>query len=316
MRVVTVTKRLSHEEVFLERYDRLLKSALQITSSDRELAEDIVHDAFMQFTLSAPNLVAINNADHYLFGVLRHLHLSHLRRATRQRLEQLSTIEWGSTKVWFLGIDPEYRLQVQDELQAVCRYACLRKESSISASVLILRFFHGYYPGEIAKLLHSSRNIVDVHLKFARREAQAFLANPNSCAVVESNFASHPVPSDTANPLPDIFTELRREIFAARRGECFQPEQLLSIYQTGEAALTRATVSHLVSCLRCIDEVNKLLELLPLCERYPIDALGRECDLDREDKSDKGETSTSRPWTSSEVNTRSNFGDPVAEIAI
>jgi len=50
-------------------------------------------------------------------------------------------------------IDPRDQIQVHDELRRVYQYACARKETSKAGSVLILRFFHGYYPSEIAKLL-------------------------------------------------------------------------------------------------------------------------------------------------------------------
>jgi len=36
-----------HEDLFLERYERLLVSALQLSGQDRGLARDLVHDAFI-----------------------------------------------------------------------------------------------------------------------------------------------------------------------------------------------------------------------------------------------------------------------------
>ncbi|MGH9941643.1 MAG: RNA polymerase sigma factor, partial [Pyrinomonadaceae bacterium] len=175
---VAVGKEQSRADVFLVRYDRLLKWTLQITSSNRELAEDLVQEAFVQFTLAGPDPVAINNADHYLYTVLRNLHFSHLRRAARQRLEQLSSLEQNMTEDGRLAFDPRQRMRVQSALREVCRYACLRKETSLSGSVLILRFFHGYFPSEVAKLIRGSRNTVDVLLNSARREAQIFLTKP------------------------------------------------------------------------------------------------------------------------------------------
>ena len=66
----------NHEALFIERYQRLLNSALQLTDGNREWAEDIVHDAFIQFSFSRPDINAIENLDGYLYGMLRKLHLS------------------------------------------------------------------------------------------------------------------------------------------------------------------------------------------------------------------------------------------------
>jgi len=77
---VGVAKALNHEELFLERYQRLLKWAFQLTKPDRGLAEDLVQDAFIQFTGASGNLININNIDKYLFGVIRNTYLSHRRR--------------------------------------------------------------------------------------------------------------------------------------------------------------------------------------------------------------------------------------------
>ena len=271
----------SREELFLARYDRLLKWAMHIVGPHRELAEDILHEAFVQFTRSGPDLLGINDADNYLYSVLRNVHFSHQRCVTR--LEQLSLIEHNLVEEGMIAADPLHRMQAQAELQIVCRYACLRKETSISGSVLLLRFFHGYFPSEVARLLNSSRNMVNVRLKSARSEVRALLASFASCSHPNHRSACLPVADVDTHSVTDIFAELRREIFAARRSECFPPEHLCRIYQTGEAGVSRAVLSHLVSCARCLDEANELLGLPPLRERHPIDALGMERETGRDE---------------------------------
>ncbi|MGH9945538.1 MAG: hypothetical protein ACRD9R_24555, partial [Pyrinomonadaceae bacterium] len=77
---------------------------------------------------------------------------------------------------------------------------------------------------------------------------------------------------------PDFSTELRREIFAARLGECFTPGRLLNLYQGGATGVPRSALSHLVSCPRCLDEANRLLDLPLLQERSAMDVLGIEPD--------------------------------------
>lgn len=271
-----VTQALCHQKVFLERYPHLFKRALYITNSNRELAEDLVQEAFVLFTHSRPNLSDIVSLDSYLYGVLRNLRLSHLRQTTRHRLEQLSFAADRSFADRRLVIDPRPQIQVQDILRDVCRYACWRKETSISGSILLLRFFHGYFPSEVAKVVRSSRNAVAVWLMSARRESQLFLADPDWPGFSDRNQTAGRAGSDEAPGAPDIFTELRHEIFAARRGECLRPEYFHAIYHTSAGGVPRAALSHLVSCPCCLDAANQLLDLPPLHARHPIDVLSKE----------------------------------------
>jgi len=92
---MSVAKAPQPEELFLERYQRLLKWAFQLTKPDRELAKDLVHDAFIQFTCASTQ-VSISNVDSYLFGIVRNTYLSHLRRNSRQQQEQLTDLEIDS----------------------------------------------------------------------------------------------------------------------------------------------------------------------------------------------------------------------------
>ena len=43
----------SYEDIFLERYALLLAQVLRLAAHDRALAENILHDAFIQFTLAS-----------------------------------------------------------------------------------------------------------------------------------------------------------------------------------------------------------------------------------------------------------------------
>src|SRR6266851_902774 len=89
----------SHEDLFVERYDRLFIWSLQLTDHDRSLAEDLLHDTFILFTLNQPNLSSVKNLDAYLHTMLRNLHLSQMRRATRSRFQQLSILDYDSAEV-------------------------------------------------------------------------------------------------------------------------------------------------------------------------------------------------------------------------
>ena len=53
----------THVDLFVEYYELLKHWALQFTEHNRELAEDLLHDTFIQFTLSTPDLDAIQNLE-------------------------------------------------------------------------------------------------------------------------------------------------------------------------------------------------------------------------------------------------------------
>jgi len=52
-------RELKREELFTERYQRLLAWALRLTNQDRASAEDLVQDAFIQFVLGRTSLEEI-----------------------------------------------------------------------------------------------------------------------------------------------------------------------------------------------------------------------------------------------------------------
>jgi DNA-directed RNA polymerase specialized sigma24 family protein len=59
------------ERLFTERYEGLLSWAMRLTSQQREAAEDLVQDAFVQFMLGRTRLEEIENIDGYLRRMLR-----------------------------------------------------------------------------------------------------------------------------------------------------------------------------------------------------------------------------------------------------
>src|SRR5260370_26942184 len=101
----------SHEDLFIERYERLLAWSLKLTGYDRQLAEDLLHDTFVQFTLNRPELGTIHDLEGYLFAMLRNSHLSHVRRAPNVRTTSLSMVEFRSE---------EHTSELQSHLNLVC----------------------------------------------------------------------------------------------------------------------------------------------------------------------------------------------------
>src|SRR5260370_63443 len=267
----------THAELFIERYERLLAWALQLTERDHEHAEDLLHDSFIQFTLSPPDLQSIKDLDAYLYVCLRNLHLSQMRRATRNSARELSIVDYDSAELGLWAIDPRDQIKTQDELRMVCHYACLRKKSSKAGSVLILRFFHGYYPGEVAQILRITRAAVKDRLRLARAEAKLYLTDSERLSLIDENQTTERPHAEIGRVHDDLLNELRQMIFDSREDRCFSGRELRDFYEGEDgASLNCQMVSHLVSCAKCLDEVNKILGLPLLVDRYATDMIGKD----------------------------------------
>src|SRR5919199_5943324 len=97
---------LTHEEVFLARYGPLRAWALRLTGGDAARAEDLVHDAFVQFTFARPDLARVQNLEGYLYQMLRNLNISQMRRASRRRGDEPSVFEYDSAESVLRTADP------------------------------------------------------------------------------------------------------------------------------------------------------------------------------------------------------------------
>ena len=206
----------SHEELFIERYSRLLQWSLKLANGDRQLAEDIVHDAFLQFTLGRPDLDEIQNLDGYLYTTLRNRFLSHVRRNAKSPIDRLSAIDYDSAEISLRASDPRTLMQVHEELLLICRYACERKETSKAGSVLILRFIHAYYPAEIARIMKGTRQAVDIWIRLARSEAKQYVENPRSLSLLRNVPALNNAADGPNMREGDILSGLRRETLRYR----------------------------------------------------------------------------------------------------
>jgi RNA polymerase sigma factor (sigma-70 family) len=257
------------EQLFTERYEDLLAWALRLTNQ-RESAEDLVQDAFVQFMLGRTRLEEIENIDGYLRRMLRYMHIARLNRSEQLPDEEILSVADYDT--WWLGwssIELPRRVQASEELHQICTYACSRKESSKAGSVLILRFFLDYFPTEIARILNCARGSVDELQRHARREAKLFMNEPRRLRFVNAKKAAqrHHVKYLTSEG--DLMLGLRRMIFDSCTGECLLQEELEEVYGNEDGrALNTPKLAHVVSCPQCLDAVNKVLGLPTLSERY------------------------------------------------
>jgi RNA polymerase sigma factor (sigma-70 family) len=263
------------EQLFTERYANLRIWAIHLTNHE-STADDLVQDAFVQWMLGRTRLEEIENIDGYLRNMLRNMHFSRTSRAAQRLQETLSIADYDSGLLGWTAIEPPRRLQASEDLHQICAFACFRKESSKAGSVLILRFFHNYFPTEIASVLNSSRNCVDQWQRVARREAKMFMNRPGGLRFVNGGAPSQPSVRYLRSDC-DLMFDLRQLIFSSCRGDCLSQQELHEAYAGGnEETLTTAKLAHLVSCAKCLDVANELLGLPLLAERYRNDSTERQ----------------------------------------
>jgi DNA-directed RNA polymerase specialized sigma24 family protein len=273
-------KRPDFEELFFSSYRRLLEWSLQLTGHDREDAEDLVQDLYVQFAragATGATIDEVENRDAYLFSVLRNLHYARLRRAGRSPIDDLTIVDFDTIARGLASVDRRKLLYVRSSLTAVCEYVCTRKNTSKSASILILRFVFGYFPSEVMQVVRTTRGAADRLMQIARHEVRLHLERPN----VLRSFTPKPQRTSFLSALSDdsqtLFLEMQQAIFRSCAGVCFGREALERRYkESQDAGFTTAELAHLVSCSRCLDAANVILGLPLLGDRSPDDAIGRD----------------------------------------
>jgi hypothetical protein len=63
----------TYEDLFIDRYDRLLARPMRLTDRDLQQADALVHDVFVKFAITQPDLQRIDNLDGYLYISAQHL---------------------------------------------------------------------------------------------------------------------------------------------------------------------------------------------------------------------------------------------------
>jgi DNA-directed RNA polymerase specialized sigma24 family protein len=281
-----------HEELFVQRYTSLRGWALRLSGGDHLEADDLLHNAFLQFVLRRRNLSEIENLEAYLFGLLRRLRLSQARNALRRRQAPLVAVDYDTAEMSLPGADARELLQVKEELRGVCEYACLRKDTSKAGSVLILRFFHGFYPKEIAKILRSPLRLANDWLRIARHEARVYLEHPSTLRfLAHTNRArgSTSAPDACDDGGVDILQQIRARIRRACNGDCLSRADVERLYSdSGEERVCCSTLSHIVSCPSCLELVARHLALGSNSDRDPLDMLGPDSGWRKDDAASRG----------------------------
>jgi RNA polymerase sigma factor (sigma-70 family) len=262
----------SLEDVFLERYEVLLRAALAITGGRRE-AEDLVQEAFVRLMLARPDLEAIEHLDAYLRTVLRNLHAARLRRHAYRAETPLSIADFDAAPFAARALTPSQWTQARHDVAAACRYACTRRLSSKTGSVFLLRFVHEFVPSDIARIARLTRATVDVTLLRGRAEVKAYLEEPARATRAlgrELVPMSMPTVESGADDDDDYLARVRAAVFALRHRRCFGAAQLRHLYASApDTPIPTQVLAELVTCPQCLDHVSRLTQVPPCAERHP-----------------------------------------------
>lgn len=264
----------SHEEEFLRRYHFLFSRCLQLTKQ-KDVAEDLLHDGFVQFTINRPGLESIEDLDGYLCRLLRNLYYARLRLATWSPKNNLSLIDYDSAAMALRSRDLCAEIQVQQELLLISRYAFIRRATCKRACVLTLRYFHGYYPSEIAKVINGSALLVRRLLSDARKEVKGLLTNSfgDKDAFTQLPNDLKKIGADISDP--EFLRKLRQALFLPKNGCCIPSLELKALYHDSKV-LNGTVLAHVVHCRNCLEQINQLQRLPSLSERQADNGEGRE----------------------------------------
>ena len=84
------------DDLFVEKYEWLMRWAVYFAQGERATAEDMVHDTFVRFAVSHPKLDHEENAEKLLFKFLKYVHQEHLYRLQKYPHQNLSVDEFDS----------------------------------------------------------------------------------------------------------------------------------------------------------------------------------------------------------------------------
>jgi DNA-directed RNA polymerase specialized sigma24 family protein len=264
------------ESVCVTRYHWLLRWALHFCGGDREEAEDLVQDTFVQMLSSWSTIRDTSNPERYLYTYLRYGFLRRRNLGRRYSFQTLSSIDFESLEM-SAAQGKTHLLEWQEEIGCVVDYLCWRKKATRAASFLLLRFFHGFYPSEIMRIARLSRKAVDDGLANAREEAKAHAEDPRKLQVIHRGALLAAPELHSALPAEDFIKQMLQRIFAARDGDCLSFKALVGRYAgPSETGIDCSLLAHIVSCEACLDVVRRTINLPPRGSRALEDVLSYE----------------------------------------
>ena len=258
------------EDLLESYYSQLLKWGSVLTRGDSGMAQDIVHDLCLHFTLARPDLSQVTNLDGYLYTCLRNIYLSAIARSSREATQFVSIAEFDSIHFALSTSSSDGLLQRQNDLRRICSFTVWRKESSKSASYLILLFFHGYCRREIAEIACLPIAAIYNKLKIARAEIKSHLEDSGKLRIATREVPAEPNLRLSPVSSVELFNEFRGTILQADPAQCLPVEILIGHYRSADPKpISCSLLSHIVSCERCLNLIDRHFQRPTLEDREP-----------------------------------------------
>jgi len=252
------------EHMFAAKYSWLLRWALQFTENDREAAEDLVQETFVRVLLTWDTLHSLHDLEPLLYSYLKYAHLSERRRKSRYPLQSLMAADADTLAASLRSSTLFDQIEVQSELRSILSYLLWRRHTAKFASIFLLRFFHGYYPEQIASIILATRHSVDLSLRQARSELKAHLLESRRGEAPARSSSEGLAFRDAPVPREEFADELRREIFASPRGLCPSGAELTRHYSSlNSRSVDSDLLAHIVVCKPCLTAVTSLAGMPP-----------------------------------------------------
>ena len=263
------------EGMFVAKYAWMMRWALHFVHNDRTAAEDLVQDAFVRVLLSWNRLHSLHDLDPLLYSHLRYAYLTERRKSRGYATQSLTFIEQDTLAISLSAASSFDHIEVQNELRSILAFFLWRRTSAKFASIFLLRFFHGYYPEEIAAIALISRHSIDLSLRQARAELKTYLMEPRQSdaperrRVPEFNKPNLPIPAH------EFIDELKSIMFGCSRTPCPSSEELTQRYlEFPLRPIACEVLSHISTCKTCLEMVTDVCGVPPPSARSMEDSLG------------------------------------------
>lgn len=266
----------SLQAIFTTRYAWLLRWALHFTENDRAAAEDLVQETFVRLLLTWDTLYDLDDLEPLLYSYLRYAHLSERRRGRSHAFQRLSTVDFDTLAISLRHSSTFDPIDVQNEIRQILAFLLWRRRSARFASMFLLRFFHGYFPDEIALICGAKRFGVDLGLRQARQELKAHLSGSRQIRVLGRSPMPEYKPLNVAIPMDALEQELRKNMFSSADGECLTTAEFERCYDSSnQRSLESDVLAHIVTCESCLSQASARCGTPPPSSRSLDESFGR-----------------------------------------